>query len=72
MISLEEEEGVEEREETGAACYLTEDIRVSNDDFSIGSGQIENLAAAQGHQRHLQLFSAPEIHLSRGSLLFVL
>lgn len=62
---------MEEREETGAACYLTKDIGVSNDDFSIGSGQIENLAAAQGHQRHLQLFSAPEIHLFRGSLLFV-
>lgn len=72
MISLEEKEGAEEREETGAACYLTEDISVSNDDGSICSGQIENLAAAEGHQRHLQLLFAPEIHLSRGSLSFVL
>ena len=44
---MEEKEGVEEREETGAACYLTKDIGVSNDDFYIGSVQIENLAAAQ-------------------------
>ena len=43
MISLEEKEGVEEREETGAACYLTKDISASNDDFSIGSGQIKTL-----------------------------
>ena len=57
---MEEKEGVEEREETGAACYLTKDIGVSNDDFSIGSGQIENLATAQGHQRHLQCF--PVLH----------
>lgn len=58
MISLGEKEGEEEREETGAACYLTEDISPSTvhgsiADGFISSGQVENFAAALGHGRRL-------------------